>query len=69
MSVVTLGSLADLGYEVDATRADSYELPGSAGAAGQRPAGGAVFGGRGVRPAVDAVAVLPAALVQAVNSQ
>ena len=33
LSVVTVGSLADLGYEVDATAADPYALPGPGAAA------------------------------------
>ena len=64
VSLVTIASLADLGYEVDATRAESYELPASGTAPGRQPAGGAVFGGRGVLRTAHTAAALPAGLVQ-----
>lgn len=37
LSIVTLGQLADLGYEVDLTAADEYSLPSAAAAAALRP--------------------------------
>ncbi len=39
VSAITLQSFADVGYEVDVSRADDYELPGTA----KRPGGEAVF--------------------------
>ena len=65
LSAVTLTSLEDLGYEVDATQAHGYRLPA---AGGGRPARTAVHGHQcGVRAAPVAVADLPRAIMRSFN--
>ena len=65
LSAVTIASLEDLGYEVDATRADGYLLPA---AGGGRSARTAVHGHQcGVRAAPVAVADLPRAIMRSFN--
>ena len=65
LSAVTIASLADLGYEVDATQADRYLLPA---AGGGRSARSAVHGHHcGVRAAPVTVADLPREIVRSFN--
>ena len=65
LSAVTIASLADLGYEVDATRADRYRLPAAGGGMAARSA---VHGHHcGVRAAPVTVADLPREIVRSFN--
>ena len=73
LSAVTIASLEDLGYEVDATRADGYPLPALAGGRSPRSAAvDAVHGHQcGVRaaPVTVTVADLPREIVRIFNGR
>ena len=47
-SAITIQSMADIGYVVDATQADAYTLPSSSLSASDRVARGAVEEGEGL---------------------
>ncbi len=60
ISAITLQALADIGYEVDLTKADEYRLPGTGGAAGDAASDGPE---RNAFELTDAILRLPVVVV------